>query len=519
MTVTQFDLKLANHVQDKGRIDLEACEALFGKSKSTLKRSLYSLNDYLPEHLHFSISNHGMKTNMTYADFLRLCKSISPQDYTASLDERYSLVICKAVLKGRVNVSNLYQEIGLSLSTKKKDRKELGRLLEEKGVQVINCHKLGIQLEGNERFLRMYVARKLISVVESTEGDQLVPRKANTPIQKILFNMFEEYLSEYHTEVIKNLSMFFGDNAKPLDYASKKFIYVFTAISLMRLEKGHSIKNILSGMPEVKKHYIFPTEEDSQYMDYLLASLNYKQLLEFPEDITVSLMTKNLIAAVETDKSIQFHTYKEFFDDLYAYLYKCLIKNKLDYYFYDDKLEDTKKVYPNLFCLIEKKVEGFKNQYSVELSEHQISVVCLIVERYIIKNRIVGMNNRKIIIITNSSIEKVNFFLEMLSQHVNFEMVSYLTINELYKLEDLTFDAILTFSNRITVLLAELGWRSIKLNFYLESSDIKTLLDNGFTSSRNNKLITEELINKLDRQSDKLTKIAYLKSAFPDIMI
>lgn len=44
-------------------------------------------------------------------------------------------------------------------------------------------------------------------------------------------------------------------------------------------------------------------------------------------------------------------------------------------------------------------------------------------------------------VITNSSVEKVNYFLEELAQHVNFEMVSYLMINEWYALGDLDFNS------------------------------------------------------------------------------
>lgn len=290
-------------------------------------------------------------------------------------------------------------------------------------------------------------------------------------------------------------------------------------ISLIRIRNGYYIEKHTDDMPKVASHHLLPVKEDSDYLDQLIASLNYKVPLEFPENNYLQNKTEQLISDIEDKQEIHYYTYEEFHKEIYAYLYKCLIKNKLAYYFYDDKLDDTKYELPELYECIASKNKQWEAEEGFGLTDHQISVICLIVERFAIRNRISGMNKQKIIIITNSSVEKVNFFLEVLSQHVNYEMVQYLTINELYKLEELTFDKILTFSNRITVLLAELGWESIKLNFYLSSNEIKKLLDNGFASSRNRKVIAQKIVAALDARSDTDDKIEYLKEKYPDIMI
>ena len=389
MVVTEFDLKLANYVQDKGKIDFDSCVDLYDKSKSTLKRSIYTLNEYLPSHLHFSISQNEMKTNMSYEDFSNLCKGLRLEDYASSLDERLSLIVCQAFLQGIVNMTKLYETLNLSLSTKKNDRKELGYLLEEKKITIRNRHKRGIQLEGNETFLRMFVARRLISVIELDKNDYYIPRKANTPVQKLLYQMFEEHLADHHDEVIELIEQLVDNKSKAVDYASKKFIYIHLAISLMRNEKGYYITRSLEDMPEVPKHRLLPIKQDSQYMDYLVASLNYKEPLTFPLNKMIQDMTQQLMSEIETALSIRFYTYQDLYDELYAYLYKCLIKNKLEYYFYDDKLDDTKHVFPELFALLRKCALTFKDQYTFELTEHQISVLCLIAERFIIKNQMV----------------------------------------------------------------------------------------------------------------------------------
>lgn len=120
MVVTEFDLRLANYVQEKGRVDFASCEQLFNKSESTLKRSLYNLNEYLPETKRFNISHHSMQTGMTYADYSNLCSSLSIDDYSPTIEERTALILTLSYLKNILNMTQLYKKLNISLSTKRK---------------------------------------------------------------------------------------------------------------------------------------------------------------------------------------------------------------------------------------------------------------------------------------------------------------------------------------------------------------------------------------------------------------
>ena len=365
----------------------------------------------------------------------------------------------------------------------------------------------------------MYVARKLISVIELNANDAFIQRKANTPIQKLLYSKFEKYLAIYHDEVTEELEKLFKKTKTSVDYASKKFIYIHTAISLLRIKQGYQMTENIENMPKVPHYNMLPVETDSRYLDYLIVSLNYKETIDFPKDETIEKITHDFIQTIEAEMAVQFYVPDEIYKEVYVYLYKCQIKNKLDYFFYDDKLDDTEKNFPHLFEMIQKTMEKYGKQNNFSLTKEQISAICLIVETYIMKHHLNTDAHPKIIIITNSSVEKVNFFLENLKHFVDFKMVSYLTINELYKLESLHFDYILTFSNRITILLKELGWESIKLNFYLNTEDLKKLIDKGFTSNRNKKFSAEEFIEKIGNQQSKKEKVDFLRNNYSDYFL
>ncbi|MDN6161489.1 MAG: helix-turn-helix domain-containing protein [Atopostipes sp.] len=321
MTITAFDLKLANFIQDKGSIDFASCVSLFNKSESTLKRNIYTLNEYLSEDLHFSINNHNIQTNMTYADFSNLCEEIKLEDYSPSIDERIKLIISYAFFEGTLNTTKLYRELNLSISTKKSDRKQLGKMLNEKGIEVINRYRKGIELQGNEKYLRMYVARKLISVIELNENDEFVERRANTPVQELLYNKFEEYLAVYHDEVTEELEKLFEKMETSVDYASKKFIYIHTAISLLRIKQGYEMETTLKGMPGIPHYHMLPVKKDSYYLDYLIASLNYKKPLDFPENKKIEIITQDYIQTIEEKMDVHFYLSDEIYQEIYSYLY------------------------------------------------------------------------------------------------------------------------------------------------------------------------------------------------------
>lgn len=514
--ITEFDLKLANYIQDKEAIDFESCVTLFEKSASTIKRSVYRLNAYLPEELHFRVQNHTIETEMTYSDYVRLCQELELKNYSPSVEERLDLAICYGFLQEIVNMTELYQSLYLSLSTKKKDRKKLGFLLEENEVEIVNRHSLGTSFHGNERFLRMFVAKELMAVIELDKSDNFVERLANTPIQRLLYEQFKRYLGPYHYEVIGRLDQFLGSERSAIDYASKKFIYIHAAISLMRIEKGYEIPDKLTDIPKVPQHHILPSEKDSAYFDYLIASLNYKEPFSFPVREELKGYVSEFIERLEVELEVYFHTYRKMHDELYAYLYKAQIKNRLAYYFDDDKLDDTKHIHSELYDVIEDNIKGI---FPFEFTEAQVSMICLIVKRFIIKNRLNKQERKKIVVITNSSVEKVSYFLEELAQHVNFEMVSYLTINELYALEELDFNTIITFSNRIAMLLADMGRDSIKLNFYLTPEDLDKLYACGFVKAQTVRVLAAEIVDDLEEKKTKQEKTTYLKTTFPQYTI
>ena len=110
-------------------------------------------------------------------------------------------------------------------------------------------------------------------------------------------------------------------------------------------------------------------------------------------------------------------------------------------------------------------------------------------------------------IVSNSAIEKIDFFVEILKIYTDVDIVLKININELYLLKDTEYDLIITFSNRIKSLLEFNGYENIKLNFYLGNEDVEKLFSLGVsTGSRKIKVngFIEEIKGKSEEEIKEL---------------
>ena len=102
------------------------------------------------------------------------------------------------------------------------------------------------------------------------------------------------------------------------------------------------------------------------------------------------------------------------------------------------------------------------------------------VEKHIIKNRTADRRRKRIIIMTSINFERISFFLEQLREYIAFQWVETLNLNEIHRLNDLSYDCIFCFSTRIFNILNSRELPVIRVNFFLENKDIDRLLKLDF---------------------------------------
>lgn len=91
-----------------------------------------------------------------------------------------------------------------------------------------------------------------------------------------------------------------------------------------------------------------------------------------------------------------------------------------------------------------------------------LSTLVLILKKYELQNRVHSEEKKRVIIVINSSESKVGYFKEVLKSHFHIEIVGYVNINEIHTLEQIPFDLLITFTNKISNYLKYYQWDYIR---------------------------------------------------------
>lgn len=508
LSINKSELKLLKRIQEKKFFNLEESEKVFNKSEISLKRNIANLNSYLPEEKKIKIINSTVTAEIDYRDYIDFVHNLSLNDYMISQEERVNLMIVYSFFSEILNMTSLYDNLGISLTTKKKDSKELNNILESNELKSEIVAKKGIKVIGNERNYRILIASILSDVFDLDFDDSLINRKANNPLERMIFNYFIVKGAKEISRAKNILNNFLEENKLRISYSSKKFIYIYIALSLYRINREHSIKDkTVKNMVKINEYNILGDKVEDNFLSYLVSSLDYIVSLELLISEELENLTKEFIEKVQSRVITQFYNYDQLFSEIYSYIHKSLIRNSFKYSFYDNNIENTKNVYTSLYNVVKDSIETIEEKYEIYFTHQQISALTLIFRKTVMKNKVLGRNRKKIVIVSNSAIEKIDFFVEILKIYTDVDIVLKININELYLLKDTEYDLIITFSNRIKSLLEFNGYENIKLNFYLGNEDVEKLFSLGVsTGSRKIKVngFIEEIKGKSEEEIKEL---------------
>lgn len=120
MSLNNFELNLMKYIQECNVLNLNFAQNKFLKTINSLKRNIYNINSYLPLEKKFIILDNKIYSKINYNDFLLFLKKLELKDYQPLKEERISLIIVQSFFNSILNKTEVYNEIGISLSTLKK---------------------------------------------------------------------------------------------------------------------------------------------------------------------------------------------------------------------------------------------------------------------------------------------------------------------------------------------------------------------------------------------------------------
>lgn len=517
MSISNFELNFMKYLQESGVTNLFNEENKFFKTVNTLKRNISNINTYLPKGKQFIIEGAIITSQIDYKYYLEFLENLHLNEYFHIPKERINLLIINGFFYDFFNKSEIYTNINVSLTTLKKDTLDLKKILEFYQLNLINIPKKGVKIIGNELNYRLLVVSILLNLMDLENNGIIYSKKSNSPLERMFTKIAIINLKNYITEANLLLNTCLEFLNLKLSYTSKKFLILYLSLTLFRLNRDKDIKENKLFELSTFNTSMLPMKNENSAFNYILASLDfidektifYNEQLEKLTYIFLSTIQKKIITKILFEKEI--------FHEIYNFLYKNIIRTRLNYQLYDEKLENTENILKNLYNVTTESLKDIEINFNIKFSNFQIGLLTIILKKYITKSKIVGRNRKRVIIVSNSSSEKIDFFIERLKIYVEFDIIKVVSIDNLKILQTLDFDNVITFSNRIKLLLKEMNIESIKLSFYLDIKDIEKIISNGF-SRTNRKILADEFATKLANKSkDEIEKI--LKNNFSEYFV
>lgn len=516
MPLNRSYIQLLKYIQENPNISLKESAAAFKKNESSIRKEIHTLNIYLPDQEQITIVNGVIQTSLDYEDYLAFLDQLSLKDYFPNQKERIHYILLKACIEGYVNTSKIYDKLHLSLTTKKKDLKQLRCELRAQKADLLILHKKGITITGNELQIRILLIKILLPLIEIDSKNKIRKRKANTPMDDQTVELFYEKYRTIMEDCRKQVDHFLQEQQLHATYATKKFLFIYTALSFIR--KEHRITNLEQMLPLAFVQPGSAADVDSrQDMQLISSFLDFHHAPKLPINKELMNLCVQLVDELQEQSSTHFYTRERLLAEIYQYLYKSILQIHVQFSVEDKLFKYSQLPDASLSACIKRSLKPIESSYQVQFNEEQIITLTLLMHKWINKNKILRCDPQKVIIVTNTCCERISYFIDRIQELFEIKIIAILDINETDAIESIDFHWIFTFSERTQHLMARLRHPSIQLNFFITDKDIEQLLAHGF-SKKHHKLAAEQLMQELQGRS-KSESISYLKDHYPDLFI
>jgi transcriptional antiterminator len=515
--VNSFDLSLLKYIQEHSPVLIEEVSSRFGKTTSTLKRSMKEINEFLDPDCHLHIDGLWIVTAIGYREYIALLEQIPFNRYITTANERIKDLSVALCLHDVVNKSEYYRKFNVSQTTLKNDNQALSAFLQANHLSITAIPKQGSRLDGDEILLRIAICLTILKTIEIGEDHLLVPHKANEPINRSIATQFLKVCQQEISAAAELYQQRLSQRIT-LGYNSKKYFLVYMSIALHRMRREHFITHSDNlSFIQSSDFGLLDSEHENRFLDLLISSLTYTWRPFDIYDPTLITLVGSLCESLTPLLRAEIHNRSPFFAEIYQFIYSTIVQNKFNLYFDDKKLHQVQTRHARLYQGVTQATAPIAQHYQTTFSPVHLSTLVLILKKYELQNRVHSEEKKRVIIVTNSSESKVGYFKEVLKSHFHIEIVGYVNINEIHTLEQIPFDLLITFTNKISSYLKYYQWDYIKVNFYLSRDDISLLSQHGLSRAKK-KIPAEGFIQEIEGL-DRQQLHTLLERQFPDFFI
>lgn len=512
MGLSYNDLSLLRFIQKRQNTPLPKVAAQFHKNETSIRRTIDQINLYSPVPM-VEIRKNRCISRVSYEEFVNFIQTISMEDYVSSRTERICVLIVSIFFRGYVNTSRLYEEWGLSLTTKKQDTAHLRSFLLEHGLELVTLKRKGLGIQGDDLQLRFLVIDILHPLLEFTAENRIQGRYANTPMENQSYRLAAPSLLEACPKAAELLNRFLLEHRLSLNYPSKKFLLLFVCFLMARPVTRETSLSYRLPLEPLHIRFFHDSLADRLW-SVAVSMMNFSEPPAFPMDRQLWQTTERFAEGVISGLDAPFPVREEFLTELYGYFYREITLEHFHCTFVDKTVENTREHFPFLYELIQRYLVYFDAAFHFRAMDEHICTLTLLVQKHILRSQTVGQPPRKIVIITSINFERISYFLEQLRDQVSVRWMGTFNINELHMLDHIDYDYILCFSSRILNILNAARLPVIRVNFFVTDDDISTLLRHGFPLLRHRFLASSFALELSGKSEPEM--VEYLKQHYGD---
>ncbi|WP_312953369.1 hypothetical protein [Superficieibacter sp.] len=515
--MNSFDLTFLKYLQDHSPLPVDEATRRFGKTLSTLKRTMKELNELLPADLQLHQDNHFLVTRMGYADYVNFLQQVRFNRYLTAPDERVRDLFVALSLNDVVNKSEYYRRFFVSPGTLKNDNPVMALFLRQRGLALIGVPRRGSQLTGDEFQLRVAACMTILKTVEVDENNRLIAHQASEPANR---SIAEQFLTACATHTVQAAWLYETRicPAFALSYNGKKYFLVYMSLTLQRIARGWRIENTTAaGFISTFAHRLLDDPQENAFLDLVLASLSFTRRPATLYDPALAHEVNGFCQQVEQHLAATLHDRQRWFTEVYAFLHAAIVQNKFNLWFDDKKLHDVQAHYSTLWQHTQHALGSIEQRWQIRFSAAHLATLVLIVKKFELRNRVLSERRKRVIIVTNSSESKVGYFKEVLRSWFHIEIPECVNINEIERLKQQPFDLLITFTNKISSYLKYHHLDYVKVNFHLTQDDITLLRQCGLSRARK-KIPVGAFVEQIQGMDGERLR-AFLEQHYADLFI
>lgn len=516
--MNSFDLALAKYIQEYAPVPLKTVESYFKKTKSTIVRSVNKINDLIEVNDFIRFDKQNITTNFSYSGYTQLLNQLSLNQYHTNTDERIKALLVEMALTDTVNKKQFYTLFNVSDTTLKNDRKYILSTLDSLGLANETVVKKGTRLTGEEAQIRIHTAKTVLNTLELDKDNLLIEHLSNTPVNRVIAKHFLSSCHEYLRASVAMYDQLEQQYRVRLSYNSKKFLIIYFALTLLRVTRGSRLSPLdIDDWLSNQYFIIFDNREENLLASRIIASLTFYagKYNCYDPRLTprIEYFSQNICNNIQT----HIHNRNDFFADLYSVIKSCLTQAKLRISFPDKKLLKVEQNHHFVYQLVKKYISDVEGCVGLVLNENHLATITMVIKKYVVQNKSIDRERARIYLVSNSSYNKLGYFIEKLKTHFHVDIKGIVNSNETIHIPENQYDVLITFTNKISRYLSFHGKTSVKVDFQLGESDLRALKQLGLSRSAR-KIPADRFVEQIQQLSpDELRHL--LKNQFKEHFI